>query len=218
MYCIFLFTRTSTHLSPLCVSSGWTMNRSIVVPAICFGSSKRTTPWGCRSTQRVLIESLEKFYFRQPAAMPIAVRVAGRKGENPLDRPLCRLSPLEPIAAMFSAIAKAVNRNDSDESLEKWRKHLLSVPFEFACVNTEDERYFAALQLRENITKDYESMRVSVLMRIMDIESFLHRKEKQQAKCRQSNVPSSTPSICSWLQAARRYPRSLSTRCSHVMF
>ena len=59
---------------------------------------------------------------------------------------------------------------------------MLSIPMEFLVSEGEDERHFAAVQCREDISQAHDSMRTSTLMRIFDIEAFLARKARTTGK------------------------------------
>ena len=125
------------------------------------------------------IQQLEEHYFQKPAPMPLVVKIAVGS-EDPLKNKgmLFRISPVEIIAAMLSAVANAIRAGASDDLLQEWRRQLLTVPFEFVECEGEDPRHFAALQYRENLVANYAGMRYSTIMKIFDVEAFMDRKAR----------------------------------------
>lgn len=126
------------------------------------------------------IQQLEAHYFQTPAPMPLVVKIAVVNGEDPLKKKgmLFRISPVEIIAAMVSAVANAIRAGASVDLLHGWRTQLLTVPFEFVECEGDDPRHFMALQYRENLVANYAGMRYSTIMKIFDLESFMDRKAR----------------------------------------
>jgi hypothetical protein len=133
------------------------------------------------------IDRLQEHYFSAPSVMPLCIKIAVKATEKSEDIMSCkgsmfRLSPVEIVAALYKAIATAIRASVGDEELGKWRDKILSTPFEFVICEGEDDRHFAALQMREDIAQNFSSMRYSTLMRIFDLEAFMKRKADTTGK------------------------------------
>lgn len=59
---------------------------------------------------------------------------------------------------------------------------MLTIPFEFKSIDGEDDRHFASLQTREDISQKHDSMKVTTLMRVFDLEAFMLRKARTSGK------------------------------------
>ena len=89
------------------------------------------------------------YYFATPARMPhdIVIAVAGTS-TNPLHTQgaLPRVSPDEPVYAWLLAVARDI---DAGLPMEAWVHSALTVTFTFRTLVTDDDKYFAAANLRE---------------------------------------------------------------------
>ena len=130
------------------------------------------------------IVELRNHHFRKPSPMPLPVKIALAANEKPLERKgsLTRISPVEMIAAFFSAIAHSVKNGDADDVLLKWRTYILSCPFQFEIIEDKDQRHFKSLQSREDAGANYAGVRYTTLMKVFDIEGFMDLKARTTGK------------------------------------
>jgi hypothetical protein len=121
------------------------------------------------------LDALVDFYFATPSPMPRPVVVAiTDPNSNPLDHrgALHAISPEELRCAMLFAIARDVARGAPEDDLKAWRCHVLSVTMQFCLHGSQEDMYFAACQLRENMGQDHESMSRTALQRVFEIARF----------------------------------------------
>ena len=121
------------------------------------------------------IEQLIEFYFAKPGPMPRPVVITiNDLGADPLTQrgALRAISPEEIRCAMLFAIARDVARDAPLEDLKAWRCHVLSTTTQFVYHATNDDMYFAACQLRENMGQDHDSMYRTALQRVYEIARF----------------------------------------------
>ena len=106
------------------------------------------------------IARLQEHHFAKPSPMPLDIVVGVKNGEDPLANKgrLVRLSPSEIVDAFLLAVDRDINIGDEDV-LKKWRTHMLSTTFVFKLAESDDDRHFAAIQLRENLGANYAAMR-----------------------------------------------------------
>ena len=69
------------------------------------------------------IQVLVDRYFTQPSAMPLAVKIAVSRNEDPMTKKgsLYRISPIEMLAAMLDAVASAIRASAGDAILQEWK-------------------------------------------------------------------------------------------------
>ena len=144
------------------------------------GGNMFWTKWGFTATPGIpiresSIDHLVDHYFAKPCAMrqPIVITIRD-PNFNPLDHrgALHAISPEEIRCAMLFAIARDVGRNAPEEDLKEWRCHVLSVTMQFLLHATHEDMYFAACQLRENLSVDHEYMSRTAPQRIYEIARF----------------------------------------------
>ncbi|MFM7979257.1 MAG: hypothetical protein ACKPKO_08070, partial [Candidatus Fonsibacter sp.] len=69
------------------------------------------------------------------------------------------------------AIARDIEAEEW-EAVDKWVQLTLSTTFTVVLHKNVEERYWAALQMRENIAQNSEAMRCTVIQRIYEIGRF----------------------------------------------
>ena len=116
--------------------------------------------------------------------MPHNVSISLKEGERPLDKrgALCAISPEEVRHAMMAAIARDISNGVESEVLEEWRRKVLSRTATFQVHATEAERSRVAMQLRENMANDHETMRRTQLQRIYEIIFFRDQYAKTHGR------------------------------------
>ena len=122
------------------------------------------------------INQLVDFYFAKPGPMPCPVVITMNDLEtDPLTQrgALRAISPEEIRFAMLFAIARDVARCAPVDDLNAWRRYVLSATTQFVHHSTQDDMYFAACQLRENMGSTYhDSMHRTALQRVYEIAHF----------------------------------------------
>ena len=110
-------------------------------------------------------------YFTEPAAMPHNIIISLKEGERPLDKrgALRAIIPEEARHAMMAAIARDISNGVESEVLEEWRHKALSCTATFQVHASEAERCRVAMQLRENLANDHETMSRTQLQRVYEI-------------------------------------------------
>ncbi len=126
---------------------------------------------------------MTQYFGGLPQAVPfnasIVVTTAQTASAAEAARKVCKLrvaSPPEMILALLKSVSKAVRQNDP-ETLAKWRLVLSSIPCEFRLIGTEDAKHLLAIQLREDYCQNAESMRLSSLQKLFDIQALMERKK-----------------------------------------
>jgi hypothetical protein len=120
------------------------------------------------------IPDLMDCYFKTPSPMPHTISISLVAGERPVDKrgALLAINPEEMRHAMMAAIARDIEAGVAFEVLEQWRLKVLSCTGTFLIHATEATRLHAAMQLRENMANDHETMSRTQLQRIYEIIYF----------------------------------------------
>lgn len=141
------------------------------------------------------VERLASYYLENPGPVPmdlvIAVPTATFKPYEHRGGMQC-VSPDEVRIAYFGAVAQAVREYQSavaggltpavvaalTHKVKQWRHHALSCTFEFKVLGSEDDIYFAAVNLREKLVTDYSTLAMSAYQRIFQVLTVKARKEE----------------------------------------
>jgi len=111
---------------------------------------------------RRAVDEYINYYFAKPGRMPhdIVIAIAGTH-VNPLHAAgaLSRVSPDEPVYAWLLAAARDI---DAGLPMDGWVHSALTVTFTFRQLVTEDEKYYAAVNLREAHSTHAPNTHVSV--------------------------------------------------------
>ena len=121
------------------------------------------------------IDALTDFYFAKPNPMPrpVVITISDLGSDVQAQRGALRaISPEEIRCAMLFAIARDVARGAPIEDLKAWRCHALSTTTQFSYHATNEDMYFAACQLHENMGQDHDSMYRTALQRVYEIARF----------------------------------------------
>ena len=125
---------------------------------------------------------VDRFFAAPPAAFPGTVTVGVITGEsvNAASGKLVRISPEEMLYAYFIGAAKSIEANQGDDNLvSNWKKVALSVPMSFVRCTNQDDRYWKAVNLREEIGTQYATMYRSAVQRIFELVNWKKRIEKR---------------------------------------
>ena len=104
---------------------------------------------------------LKKQYFMTADYYPGEEMIAVADGEtdiNTLRGKLRSVSPPEKRDALLERICEAIDANESDEELQKWRTVCLSTTFHFQLLVNKDEITALGMQLREYLVTEYKAM------------------------------------------------------------
>jgi hypothetical protein len=127
------------------------------------------------------ITELKNAYFSTPTRMTMPVEIALETlDQSVLNHKggLLRVSPEEYIHALFSRVADLVDSGEGHADLRKWRAVMLTTPFHFTVVGTERDRFWKAVNLREQAVSSYEAVARSPIQRVFEIISFKNQREK----------------------------------------
>ncbi|CAJ1360662.1 unnamed protein product, partial [Effrenium voratum] len=125
------------------------------------------------------VQGLIGQYFTKPSVIPADAPVhvvAGdvAKAEHAVEQKKLRiLSPPEMVMAVL--LQRDIKTSDMDV-LHEWAEALAACPCVFHKIDNEDERHIASLQLRENISQNFASMRMSALQKVFDIQGLMAAK------------------------------------------
>ena len=89
-----------------------------------------------------------------------------------------RVSPEEPCHQAILSVSEAINKKVGDAILHKWRNLLLNVPTNFVIVSVGLNRYWMAINLREEIAENFTTLVRSLKQRIHEIFGFKLDQEK----------------------------------------
>lgn len=144
------------------------------------------------------VERLTDYYLKDPGPVPmdlvIAVPQATFKPDAHKGGLQC-VSPDEVRLAYFGAVAHAVRAAGGltpgaaggltpaatsalTLKVKQWRHHALSCTFEFRILASDDDIYFASVNLREKLVTDYSTLAMSAYQRIFQVLTIKARKEE----------------------------------------
>ena len=86
---------------------------------------------------------------------------------------LMRVSPEEIAAAFLFAIARDIQRHETEEVLQKWYRHLRSLTCTFVHLPCQMGRYWYALERREDVDHEYTAVHRSCFQRIYEVSRFM---------------------------------------------
>ena len=118
------------------------------------------------------IDTLKNFFFKTPTHLPgEGLVVAVGQGEMPNSpNSLAVVSPIETVHALWKAIWRdAFTDVQPDTILTEWRNIVLSTPMKFMLIDDTQARTRMMHQLRENISQQYASLRLSILNKIFNV-------------------------------------------------
>ena len=119
------------------------------------------------------VADLVDCYFRTPSPLPHTIVISLNPEECPLDKRGALLAnPEEMMHAALFASARGINAGRPTTILEQWRARVLSCTGTFMIHANEAARVQAAMQLRENMANDHETMSRTQLQRVYAIIFF----------------------------------------------
>lgn len=130
------------------------------------------------------IESLISHHFLEPAPLPLNMVIPVKTDEDPTQRRgvhLC-VTPQELRIAFINAIARDISNEVEDETLAEWRAHALSCPFEYRLLDSDEDVIRAARQIREDVSQQHVTLRLSAVQQIFEVIHFKKRKEQTLGK------------------------------------
>ena len=117
------------------------------------------------------VERLRRHYFSQPCALPLPCVVQVKTGAILQPGLLSCVSPVEIRMAVLKAVADDL---DNTERVQAWKRHLLSCHFVYVILDSDEDRWNYARQLREDISQQYATLRLSALQRVFEVVHFLN--------------------------------------------
>ena len=83
-----------------------------------------------------------------------------------------RLSPEEPCHALLFSAQEAWNTKQPDDVLRRFRNLMLKIPHSFEAIPLGDDRFWRALNLREDFSKKYETLTRALRQKIIGVAWF----------------------------------------------
>ena len=123
------------------------------------------------------IEQMARDMFRLPTAIgAIHIAVSGPE-YNPLKHQgaLLRVSPEEVTGAFVLAIARDIQNSEPDDILRAWKQVALSTTCVFKVLPSASDRYWYALQQREQVAMTHKAVHRSTLQRLHEISRLMKR-------------------------------------------
>eukprot|EP00959_Pyramimonas_sp_CCMP1952_P445787 9333422-Pyramimonas_sp.AAC.1 len=95
---------------------------------------------------------------------------------------MMRLSSPEPVFAVLFSIAKAIQEGVDEKIRMRWRKVLLTAPFQFEVVPEGEERFWRSQNLRQRLIEAGVVSHMSCRQWVYDIMGFKAAKERELQK------------------------------------
>ena len=80
-----------------------------------------------------------------------------------------RVSPEEITGAYLIAVARDIEKNEPDELLQQWERHILSTTCKFVVLPGQMDRYWYALRRREDVDHSFEAVHRSCFQRLWEV-------------------------------------------------
>ncbi|CAK0825748.1 unnamed protein product [Prorocentrum cordatum] len=128
------------------------------------------------------IDKLQKKYFSRPGVYPDTVVIAiPDMAFEPLAHraALQCISPDEMKIAFVMALAKRINDGADAEKLKAWKHMGLTVSMHFKILPSQDEVYFAVLNMRQEVVVKFETLARAAYQWIFEIVAFRQRMIKE---------------------------------------
>jgi hypothetical protein len=131
------------------------------------------------------IDKLIGHYLIKAGPLPLPFYISMKTGDEPGDASrghLKTVSPVELRMAVLKAVARDVKAGDMGE-LRNWRLALLSCRFVYLPIDSDEESWKKARQLREDVSQNHAALRLSALQSIYELVHFKRRHERIHGKC-----------------------------------
>ena len=128
------------------------------------------------------INTIKKKYFSKPGVYPDTLVIAiPDLSFDPLAHraALQCVSPDEMKVAFVSALAERINDGADAEELNQWKHMALTVSMHFKVMASQDEVFFAALNMRQEVVTKFETLARTAYQWIFEIVAFRQRKIKE---------------------------------------
>ena len=121
------------------------------------------------------VDRLCHHYFPKPCALPLSFVVQVKTGAGPQETNLACVSPVE----IRMAILRAVKRDLDDVGrAQAWKRHLLSCHFVYVVLDSDEDTWKYARQLREDISLNYATLRLSALQSVYELVHYRAVRER----------------------------------------
>ena len=115
-----------------------------------------------------------------PFVITVALETPGCIGQRPQNG-FQRLSPPEPVHALLFALAEAIESKAKVGVLRAFRNCILTATFVFEICPVDEDRYWRAQNIREEMVEKGLSVQLSLRQRIFDIAGFYETKKKTES-------------------------------------
>ncbi|CAJ1361094.1 unnamed protein product, partial [Effrenium voratum] len=124
------------------------------------------------------IDKLSERYYSQPAPYHGVLQLAIPKDWLSTGMSPNAVKPVSPLENMMAFILSMVRDSDDDEKLAKWRDFSRSVKVEYKICSNESELYFLAMNFRQNLRLDRDTMVFTTLQKMFSVLNCKTRLEK----------------------------------------
>ena len=122
------------------------------------------------------VDHLLEHYFLQPCALPLPCVVRVKTDGSGFQRGhMACVSPVEIRMAVLRAVAGAL---DDPEKVRTWKRHLLSCHFVYVTLDSDEDTWKYARQLREDIAQNYTTLRLSALQALYEFINFKNHRDR----------------------------------------
>ena len=123
------------------------------------------------------VDMFMEYYFKEPAPVPfdLIIRVPNLDFD-PMTH-LAGLHCVTPEEVKMAFIKAIVRDKDNRGALKCWRAHSLTCTASFKLLETEDDVFFEAFNLRERLVADFQSLARTAFQRIHEVAQFRARKQ-----------------------------------------
>ena len=144
-------------------------------------SAVKGTPINAKS-----VADLQKQFFHKPVnKFPADIVIAVDNGASDVmvaPGSLLRVSPPELEHAFFLSVAADIEAGKDEETLGYWKVAMLTCSFCFEVLETEEQRFYRHITLREQITGKHDAMTSTATQRVFQIMSLWTYKENTGEK------------------------------------
>jgi hypothetical protein len=124
------------------------------------------------------VASLMTNFFPVPSVVfPLGMTVVADPEPLVMKGRILVVSPIEIIDALIFAVSACIDAQVPDELMNKWVVCMRSVPFTFEKLESEDDRYFKALNIREALMTKAANLVHTATQKIAALMAYVKRKE-----------------------------------------
>ena len=128
---------------------------------------------------------LKEYFFAEPTLkFPIQVVVGVSKGLDPMQHKgdLKCVVPCEYIHSFIFKVAEEINNGADEETLKKWRQSFLTIPMVFEVLESEQDMWKRAKQLRDRAAAENATVTYTPAQKIFSVIGFKKRADAKGGK------------------------------------